>query len=247
MTLQRTFQRAALCCALAIFTLLPASRCQALITGFGDIDYWVGSGTNQAALVIDWNDGIAPVSLAWGFQWDGAATGWEMLTAIAAADSRLTLMTHPNFDAIFALYYDVTGTNAGFVAGTPGDLGGPENGAANNPGDHYAEGWYSGYWAYSLYGGDFEYDIYDNSPPYDYIGPGTYDVAGSTTYPVTWESGNIGAGSRDLANGYWDAWSFNGGNIDQPTAAAIPEPTTLLLTALAGGFLALRRRARTDS
>lgn len=251
MITQRTLQRAAFGCALAIFTLLPARPLQALVTGFDDIDYWVGSGTNQAALVIDWNDGISPVSLAWGFQWDGVATGWEMLTAIAAADPRLTLVTHPNHEAIFGLYYDLTDTNSGFVAGTPGNLGGPEDGAANNPGDHYAEGWYDGYWAYSLFGGDYEYDIYNNSPPYEYLGTGTYDEPGSSDYPVTWESGNIGAGFRELADGYWDAWSFAPGlvsqSIDQPVAAAVPEPTTALLTALAGGLFLLTRRTRRAS
>lgn len=249
MTLQRTFHRAALCGAIAIFTLLPIRRIQAApITGFDDIDYWVGSGTNQAALVIDWNDGVSPVSLAWGFQWDGAATGWEMLTAIAAADSRLTLVVHPDFDAVFGLYYDVTGANVGFVAGTPG---GPEDGTANNPGDHYAEGWSSGFWEYSVFGGDFSYDIYGGPPDYNYIGSGTYDVAGSPNYPGTWESGNIGSGSRELADGYWDGLSFAPNfvsqSIDQPVAAAIPEPTTFLLTALAGGLFVLRRRSRTAS
>lgn len=31
---------------------------------FSDIQYWVGTGSNQAGLVIDWNDGKNPQSLA---------------------------------------------------------------------------------------------------------------------------------------------------------------------------------------
>lgn len=56
---------------------------------FNDIQFWVGSGSKQAALVINWNDGQSPESLAWGFKWDGTATGADMLAALDAADSRL--------------------------------------------------------------------------------------------------------------------------------------------------------------
>jgi hypothetical protein len=58
---------------------------------FDDVRFWVGDGENRAALVIDWNDGISPESLAWGYRWDGSATGADMLEAIDAADSRLAV------------------------------------------------------------------------------------------------------------------------------------------------------------
>ena len=60
---------------------------------FDDIGFWVGSGANQAALVIDWNgpdgSGSEPVSYAWGFRWDGVATGQNMLAAVINADANL--------------------------------------------------------------------------------------------------------------------------------------------------------------
>jgi hypothetical protein len=39
---------------------------------FDNITYWVGSGSNRAALVIDWYDGKEPQSIAWdidGMEW----------------------------------------------------------------------------------------------------------------------------------------------------------------------------------
>ncbi len=50
---------------------------------FSDIQYWVGTGSNQAAFVVQWNDSKIPDALVWGFRWDGNATGEDMLKAIA--------------------------------------------------------------------------------------------------------------------------------------------------------------------
>jgi hypothetical protein len=58
---------------------------------FDDIVYWIGNGANKAMFVVDWNDGLAMESLAWGYQWDGIASGEEMIAAIAQADDRLTV------------------------------------------------------------------------------------------------------------------------------------------------------------
>ena len=74
---------------LVLAAMLIASSASAF--EFDDIQFWVGSGPNQAALVIDWNDGISPQSLAWGLRWGGTATGADMLSAIDAADSRLAV------------------------------------------------------------------------------------------------------------------------------------------------------------
>ena len=49
---------------------------------FDDIEFWVGSGANRAALVIDWvEDTTEPPALVWGYRWDGAANGRDMLQA----------------------------------------------------------------------------------------------------------------------------------------------------------------------
>ena len=49
-----------------------------------DILYWVGEGSNQAILAVNWAD----TALAWGYKFDGSKSVSDMLNAIAAADSR---------------------------------------------------------------------------------------------------------------------------------------------------------------
>ena len=56
---------------------------------FDDIHYWVGEGTNRAAVVIDWNAG-SETSLAWGYRWNGNPLPAQVaIAAIAREDSRL--------------------------------------------------------------------------------------------------------------------------------------------------------------
>ena len=53
---------------------------------FSDIIYWVGEGTNEAVLAVNWAD----TALAWGYRWNGIATVASMMDAIAAADPRFS-------------------------------------------------------------------------------------------------------------------------------------------------------------
>jgi len=53
-------------CSVLFVVVLIMSICvsaQAAFT-FDDIEYWVGTGSNRAALVIDWHDGKNQQSLA---------------------------------------------------------------------------------------------------------------------------------------------------------------------------------------
>jgi hypothetical protein len=55
------------------------------------IQYWVGSGSNETIFVINFCQASSPVALAWGYRWDGTSiTAATMVSAILAADSRLT-------------------------------------------------------------------------------------------------------------------------------------------------------------
>ena len=53
---------------------------------FSDILYWVGEGTNEAVLAVNWAD----TALAWGYRWNGTATVAGMMDAIAATDPRFS-------------------------------------------------------------------------------------------------------------------------------------------------------------
>lgn len=225
--------KAALACA-AILSLVTA---RAEFTGFDSINYWVGSGSNQAAMVIDLHDGTATHSYVWGYRWDGTATGQDMFEAIVGniidtadapistgADSSLSAMyqIYSFGDAVVAISYQVGGETH------EKDGFGPSS---------------DGYWSYWVFGGDFEYFDYESSTTK------TYDVAGSPGFSsVNWFSSPVGFSERPLINGSWDAWSWSTDFINPtapstPAAAAVPEPSAWLLLASAGVCVFIIRRA----
>ncbi len=53
---------------------------------FSDILFWIGEGSNEAVMAVNWAD----TALAWGYRWDGTATVADMMTHIAAADPRFS-------------------------------------------------------------------------------------------------------------------------------------------------------------
>jgi len=53
---------------------------------FSEILFWVGTGSNEAVMAVNWAD----TALAWGYRWDGTATVADMMNHIAAADPRFS-------------------------------------------------------------------------------------------------------------------------------------------------------------
>jgi hypothetical protein len=144
---------------LIITALLAVSAPAAFGFGFSDIQLWAGSGLNQSALVVDWNDGSSTPSLAWGFRWDGAASGIDLINAIVAADPHLSVeIVHFSFgDAVRGFAYDA-------------DLDGLYTGAN----DHIAAGFGfpgEGYWGYYLGSG-----AADPSWGFSGVGPSDRDL-----------------------------------------------------------------------
>ncbi|MDL2142881.1 DUF5074 domain-containing protein [Flavobacterium tructae] len=166
-------------------------------TTFDDIKYWIGTGSNRAAFVVQWNDGKNTDALVWGFRWEGTATGEDMLKAILKADRRF-----------FALLYKGTQTGSS-VGGLGFDLNGiktiglykgtdytyplyPTNGFVNttaydfdsytaiDTNDHWQSGWTNGEWTY--WG--------KNSADADFTAVST------------------GASGRILQNDSWDVWNY---------------------------------------
>ncbi|GGG62859.1 DUF5074 domain-containing protein [Epilithonimonas arachidiradicis] len=164
-----------------------------------DIVYWVGTGSNKAAFVVQWNDSKNPDALVWGFKWDGSASGEDMLKAIAKTDKRFFSLLYQGTQygtAIGGLGFDLDGndTNALYKNGNTTYPLYPVDGVVNitaydfdyytakDTNDHWQSGWMSkGYWSYWVK------DPTDSD--FGYSG--------------------LGASSRQLENGSWDVWNFN--------------------------------------
>ena len=190
---------------------------------FGDIEYWVGSGSNQAAMVIDWNDGKDPQSLVWGYRWDGTATGEDMIMAIAGTGDGYTpygddMRLFANLTyygglgyALFGLGYDLDGDGGSFISGEEGYE--TENGYATDPDDHYREGWYTGNWSYW-----WDEDLND-------------------TIGDAWHFAPLGLSSHVLTDGIVDGWGF--GCLPGEPVAAAPVPLPGAVWLLGSGLMGL--------
>jgi len=204
------------------FVSLLFVACTFAITGFAQtfnlsaVNGWVGSGSNEAALVIDWHDGNTPSSLVWGYRWDGTASVSDMVQAIDSADPRLLITDHPLFaNAVYSIFYDLTGNGGTPTMGLPFDMGGMENGSAPFSGDHYKEGWVTGFWGL----------LNGNGNPYNGGG---------------WEESNEGSSTDMLGNNGFYALSFARDTISfQIAAAGVPVAAFLVPEPACGRLLAL--------
>ncbi|MDH7502942.1 MAG: hypothetical protein QHJ82_09590 [Verrucomicrobiota bacterium] len=200
---------------------------------FDDVEFWVGTGANRAALVLDWNDGKSPEAFVWGYRWDGEATGLDMLRAVVEADDRLFAHVSepgPFGVSVYGIGYDLSGDGVFMVnPAIPFDFGGWSVGSADDSraavdvGDHWAEGWNTGFWGYS--------------------------IKGSADEP--WASALTGPLGRNLSDGAWDGYSFAPGfnftDPSEPLPAPVPEPRAIALLLIGGTVLlkACTRRVAT--
>ena len=102
--------------AVAVLATLVGAPSRADVPfSFADIHYWVGEGTNRAALVVDFSaEGYAP--RAWGFRWNGDATAADALLAVVHEDNRLHALTGDTDYglSLYAIGYDIADVAAAF-------------------------------------------------------------------------------------------------------------------------------------
>ena len=227
------------------------AKAQTLVQSFDDIEFWTGSGPNRSALVLQWNDGGTPTSLAWGYRWSGNATGIGMLKAIAGS----TTVTAPGDPA--TVFETSTGSESRMTLKLQRYSWGDSIFSINlndGPQNRTREAWtMNEYWEYYVFGGSFDYLTW--TPEIDQDGneiwrsmSANYLQSGSFNYSaVNWFSSPIGASERELVDGSWDAFSFASGagtnTIVQPFAASVPEPSVAILVTIALVLFMLRRRA----
>ncbi|MDE5762770.1 MAG: Ig-like domain-containing protein, partial [Bacteroidales bacterium] len=189
---------------------------------FDDILFWVGEGTNRAALVVDWHDEALDHALVWGYRWNGEATGYDMISAIAAADSRFTLLTHVTNlgNTVAGLGYNTHSPYETEFLYTPAEgepaSYKPVNGIVTTTAYNYDDwtcsdanalwrsGWYTnGYWS--------------------------YQVKDALTEEFSYS--NWGASSRKLTDGCMDGWSF--ASLTNTTEGSLPRMPYQAVTAAA--------------
>lgn len=204
-------------------TFLATACGSAFGFSLGDIQSWVGSGSNRAGFVVQWDTNDSPQAFAWGIRFDGTLTGDVMHQAMMGLPSLYDYSSGAGPAlSVYGIGYDVDGdgvTGAGFT--NPGAT--PDDAIANDPDDRWKAGWFSnGYW--SLW-------------------------TGSGANAGAWESAQTGIGGLTVGDESWVLWAFapasNGWSTTPPTnivAAPVPEPATL--AALSLGVFALRRRNR---
>ena len=204
------------------------------VSSFNDIEYWVGSGENQAVVVIDWlQDSSTEEAWAWGYRWNGTANSEDMLMAVVATDPRLyaKVGTRDEYGLpLYGLGYDLNDNGSfGISDGTLFNSEGiattdnRDGATATDTGDLYKEGWYTGFWVLGAS---------SNGNPYD---------------TGHWDSSEYGMSYTPLLDSDWNGftyetdWGFDS-FPENPYAAPIPEPSIFIL--LAGGlfmFLCFRK------
>lgn len=79
-----------------------------------NIQYWIGSGSDSAILVVDFRDGSWDSSYAWGYLFNGSATAQMMLNAIAAADVNFSVVINSGFlsNIVYGNHAGIGGTGS---------------------------------------------------------------------------------------------------------------------------------------
>jgi hypothetical protein len=216
---------------LALLLAAPLTAWSQLITvnSFSNVQYWTGTGTNRAALVLEFGGPSTPASLAWGYRWNGSSTAASMLFALAGTIT-------------------VTGTNA------PSPLAGSDPRLAVDA--SFFSG-FGGYFvntiSYNQVGLQAPWTQATRLIEDTYFVDGTYPTLYSLNSTGLWSSSfaqaQVGMSALALSNGMWVGFVQTGDTNNfrtfaQPTAA-VPEPKTAALLFVAAAFAILwKKRAK---
>jgi hypothetical protein len=187
---------------LALAAALTLTLTHARAISLDDIQLWAGSGTNRAAVVIEWNPPEllnqttvpAPISsktMVWGYRFNGTATGTQMLDAILAADPKLYVMVNETYGTfVVGLGYNLGGN--GVIGVTDGvNTNYFTGGLSTNNDTSFADA------AYPVNGGDLYW--------------GGYDGPNWQTFTETNDSGGFSDSPNRGSSQYWDPATFDQG------------------------------------
>ena len=214
---------------LALLFAAPLTAWSQLITvnSFSNIQYWTGTGTNRAALVLEFGGPSTPASVAWGYRWNGSSTtAASMLFALAGTIT-------------------VTGTNA------PAPL------AGSDPRLSVDASFFSSFGGYFVNTISYNQaglpspwtqstrliqDAYFDDGTY----PTLYSLNSSGLWSPSFAQAQVGMSGLTLSNGMWVGFVQSDGmdnprTFAQPTAA-VPEPKTMALLFVAAALAILRKK-----
>lgn len=183
---------------------------------FDMIESWAGEGSNQAALVIQWNDSKETSALVFGYRWNGQATGADMIRAVVAANPQLYgLIQYTNVSSPTDPNGGYTINGFGWDRDADGDIALIDTGHGNQVYESenglfiHPRGYVPGQGGSS----DYDYDNWKARDNDDFWGAGWY-----ISYWSYWvKEGQAdsfgysgwGASGRVLQNGSWDGWNFS--------------------------------------
>ncbi len=228
-------------------SLLPAiaglfAAVSAHAISLDDIQLWTGSGTNRAALVVEWSTPesaafssvaapVADKTMVWGYRFNGTSTGTQMLQAIVKADPKLYVAASVSFGTfVEGIGYNLNGNGVtGITDGTNTDV--ITNGyltsvtvdvdaaAPLNPGDLYWSGYNGPNWEVWNELGDAGGFLASPSR-----GTNAYWTADDPTMPYSgshgqWEYAQNGLDALVLTNGSWIGFSVAAGEYEGDTNA----------------------------
>jgi hypothetical protein len=205
-----------------------------------DIQLWSGSGTNRAALVIEWsspkvfNETTVPApaadkTMVWGFRFNGQETGTDLLNAALRADPRLYVVEDNSFGVFVVgigynlrddgLYGLTDGTNtdsaALFIQGVLTNATVDMDAARPlEPGDLYWGGHYGPNWEVWNEAGDAGGFLASPNR-----GTNAFWTADDPSQPYSgehgqWEYAQDGLDDLPLTNGSWIGYSVAAGGFD---------------------------------
>jgi hypothetical protein len=212
-----------------------------------DIQLWTGSGTNRAALVIEWSTPeslvyssvpvpVADKTLVWGYRFNGPATATQMFNAIVAANPGLYAVEaiYPFYGtSVEAIGYNFQGVGPqGLTDGTVTDLADAfVNGIlmdaslnldaaySLNPGDLYWGAAYGANWeTWNELGDAGGFWASPNRGPNEFWTT-TDPVNFYTGYHGQWEFAQASLDYLPLTNGSWIAFSVAAGEYESATNA----------------------------
>jgi len=231
-------QKMAVTASLAVAILLIGGTAQAI--SLEDVQVWTGSGTNRAALVIEWSvpqsfaNATVPVAdktLVWGYRFSGTATGTEMLNAVITADPKLYVVEDNSYGTfVTGIGYnlnangligitDGTSTNYitnGILTTATVDI---DSAQAVNGGDLYWGGLYGPNW--ELWNETNDAGGFWSSPN---RGTNSYWTPTDTVYFAAgyhgqWAFAQAGLDDLPLTNGSWIGFSVAAGEYESVTNA----------------------------